>query len=141
MLGLFCFAKERSIKMADVVTFKKSIWRRIDEKSEELKQKCTAKKNKIKKIIADPETADKVKNAAVWIAGGTLFILQVRRELSPTLADIEKHQRAYSFYDPHTHIRFATRKKVKPEVANEILERTSRGERAYDILKEKKLIK
>lgn len=127
--------------MAEVVTFKKSIWRRIDEKTEDLKRKCTKKAEKIKKSLTNPETQEKIKTTAAWLAGATLFVLQVRKELKPTLADIERHQKAYSFYDPHTHIRFATRKRVKPEMANEILERASRGERVYDILKEKKLIK
>lgn len=127
--------------MAEVVTFKKSIWRRIDEKTEDFKKKCIKKTEKIKKSLMDPKTQEKIKTTAAWVAGATLFVLQVRKELKPTLADIERHQKAYSFYDPHTHIRFATRKKVTPEMANEILERTSRGERAYDILKEKKLIK
>lgn len=141
MLGVLSFAKERRITMAEVTTFKKSIWRKIDEKQEELKQKYGKKADEIKKSLQDPATVEKIKKTATWAAGATLFVLQIRKELKPTLADIERHQKAYSFYDPHTHIRFATRRRVSPAVANEILERTSRGERAYDILREKHLIK
>lgn len=127
--------------MGETTVFKKSIWRKVDERTKDIERKVKQKAAEIKKSIADPEQQEKIKTYAVWAAAGTLFVLKVRKELSPTLADIERYQKAHSFYDPHTHIRFATRKKVTPEVANEILERTSKGERAYDILKEKKLIK
>lgn len=127
--------------MGETTVFKKSIWRKIDERTKGIERKAKQKAAEIKKAIADPEQQEKIKTYAVWAAAGVLFVLKVRKELSPTLADIERYQKAHSFYDPHTHIRFATRKKVTPAVANEILERTSKGERAYDILKEKKLIK
>lgn len=127
--------------MGETTVFKKSIWRKVDERTKDIERKAKQKAAEIKKSIADPEQQEKIKMYAMWTAAGALFVLKVRKELSPTLADIERYQKAHSFYDPHTHIRFATRKKVTPEVANEILERTSKGERAYDILKEKKLIK
>lgn len=127
--------------MAKATVFKKSIWKRIDERTEAMKRAADKKVTEIRTALSNPETQDKIKTYATWAAAGTLFALKVRKELSPTLADIERYQKAHSFYDPHTHIRFTTRKKVSPAVANEILERTSKGERAYDILKEKKLIK
>lgn len=127
--------------MGETTVFKKSIWRKVDERTKDIERKAKQKAAEIKKSIADPEQQEKIKMYAMWTAAGVLFVLKVRKELSPTLADIERYQKAHSFYDPHTHIRFATCKKVTPEVANEILERTSKGERAYDILKEKKLIK
>lgn len=127
--------------MAKVTTFKKSIWRRIDDESNRFKKAASKKAKKIKKSLNDPETQAKIGTAVKWGAGAVLFLLKVRKELRPTLAEIERHKRNYTYYDPHTHIRFEVRRKLSASVKNEILERTSRGERAYDILKEKRLIK
>ena len=126
--------------MAQVTTFKKSIWRRIDEKSERIKSDCKKKTEEIKKALRDPANQEKIVTAAKWIAGCTILVLQVRKELRPTLADIERRQKLYSYYDPHSHIRFNTKRKVRPEVAYEISRRTAMGEDVVDILREKKLL-
>lgn len=126
--------------MAQVMTFKKSIWQKIDDKSTELKQECHKKAEEFKKFVSDPENQRMIKTTATWIAGATIFVLQVRKELRPSLADIERHQKLYSYYDPHSHIRFNTKRKVRPEVAYEILRRTDLGEDVVDILHEKKLL-
>ena len=126
--------------MARVEVFKKSIWRKIDEETTHLKKEYEQKKAQIKNALMDPETRQKIVKAATLTAGVTIFTLEVRRLLKPTLADIERHQKLYSYYDPHSHIRFNTKRKVRPEVAYEILKRTDLGEDVLDILKEKKLI-
>lgn len=126
--------------MARVEVFKKSIWRKIDEETTHLKKGYEQKKAEIKNQLADPETRQKIAKTATLVAGATIFALEVRRLLKPTLADIERHQKLYSYYDPHSHIRFNTKRKVRPEVAYEILKRTDLGEDVLDILKEKKLI-
>ncbi len=126
--------------MARVEVFKKSIWKKIDEETMHLKKGYEKKKAQIKDALMDPETQQKIVKAATLTAGVTLFALEVRRLLKPTLADIERHQKLYSYYDPHSHIRFNTKRKVRPEVAYEILKRTDLGEDVLDILKEKKLI-
>lgn len=126
--------------MAQVMTFKKTIWQKIDDKSTELKRECHKKAEGFKKFASDPENQRMIKTTATWIAGATIFVLQVRKELRPSLADIERHQKLYSYYDPHSHIRFNTKHKVRPEVAYEILRRTDLGEDVVDILREKKLL-
>lgn len=126
--------------MAQVMTFKKTIWQKIDDKSTELKRECHKKAEEFKKFVSDPENQRMIKTTATWIAGATIFVLQVRKELRPSLADIERHQKLYSYYDPHSHIRFNTKRKVRPEVAYEILRRTDLGEDVVDILYEKKLL-
>ena len=126
--------------MAQVMTFKKTIWQKIDDKSENFKKKLSDKAEGFKKFVSDPENQRMIKTTATWIAGATIFVLQVRKELRPSLADIERHQKLYSYYDPHSHIRFNTKRKVRPEVAYEILRRTDLGEDAVDILHEKKLL-
>ena len=126
--------------MAQVMTFKKTIWQKIDDKSTELKRECHKKAEGFKKFVSDPENQRMIKTTATWIAGATIFVLQVRKELRPSLADIERHQKLYSYYDPHSHIRFNTKRMVRPEVAYEILRRTDLGEDVVDILHEKKLL-
>lgn len=126
--------------MAQVMTFKKSIWQKIDDKSENFKKKLIKKAEGFKKFVGDPENQKMIKTTATWIAGATIFVLQVRKELRPSLADIERHQKLFSYYDPHSHIRFNTKRKVRPEVAYEILRRTDLGEDVVDILHEKKLL-
>ena len=126
--------------MAQVTTFKKTIWQKIDDKSENFKKKLSDKAEGFKKFVGDPENQKAIKTAATWIAGATIFVLQVRKELRPSLADIERHQKLFSYYDPHSHIRFNTKRKVRPEVAYEILRRTDLGEDVVDILHEKKLL-
>ena len=126
--------------MAQVMTFKKTIWQKIDDKSESFKKKLIKKAGGFKKFVSDPENQKMIKTTATWIAGATIFVLQVRKELRPSLADIERHQKLYSYYDPHSHIRFNTKRMVRPEVAYEILRRTDLGEDVVDILREKKLL-
>lgn len=126
--------------MAQVMTFRKTIWQKIDDKSTEFKREFRKKAEGFKKFVSDPENQKMIKTTATWIAGATIFVLQVRKELRPSLADIERHQKLFSYYDPHSHIRFNTKRMVRPEVAYEILRRTDLGEDVVDILHEKKLL-
>ena len=115
----------------------KNIFQKAKDKVADTYQKAKTKVcSATDALLHDEETQIKVIRAAVMTGAVVKAGLSIKKAITPSAASIERRRKARTYYDPHTHLRFNTRRELTNEEAWIVRQRTDRGERAVDVLRE-----
>lgn len=91
-------------------------------------------------VLHDEETQIKIIRAAVMTGAVVKAGLSIKKAITPSAAEFERRRKSKTYYDPHSHLRFNTKRELTNEEAWRVRERTDQGENAVDVLREMNLM-
>ena len=115
-------------------------YRNKDSFIDKLKTKCSNVKKKADDALwmatHDERTQANIIRNAIVIGVVASTAITIKKGFTPTQAEYERNLREKTYYDPHTQLRYDVRRKLRNEEILYIKDRTKKGERAIDVLRD-----
>lgn len=117
--------------------YKESIFQKLEDKVTDKYKKAKAKVNDITwRVMHDEQTQANVFRLA--IVGGVVAhtVISIKKAATPSVAEMERRRKERTYYDPHTQLRYDTRRELTNEERYYVREQTRLGRRALDVLRD-----